>query len=64
MAFERLNLKKNDLLDEAVFKKIDDSFDKVYNDFYDDKSTGGSLVEYFNTFDVTAVREFSATFAG
>lgn len=29
MAYERLNLKQDDLLDEAVFKKIDDNFDKV-----------------------------------
>ena len=64
MAYERLNLKKDDLLDEAVFKHYDDSFERVYEDFYDDKVTGGDFVEYFNTFDVATVREFSATFAG
>lgn len=29
MAYERLNLKKDDLLDEAVFKHIDDSFEDL-----------------------------------
>ena len=32
MAYERLNLKKNDLLDEAVFKHIDDAFEALYNE--------------------------------
>lgn len=65
MAYERLNLKNDESVwDETHVKHIDDSFEKIYDDFYDDKNTGGGLVEYFNTFDATSVREFSATFAG
>lgn len=66
MAYNRLDqkYKAGQVWDEAAISHIDNSFDKVYNDFYDDKSTGGELVEYFNTFDATSVREFSATFAG
>ena len=35
--YERLNLKTDDLLNEEVFKRIDDSFERVYEDFYDVK---------------------------
>lgn len=34
MAYERLNLKQDDLLDEAVFKHIDDSIETIHNDLY------------------------------
>lgn len=53
MAFEKLNLKKDDLLDEAVFKKIDDNFESINNtantiftDLYDEKiDTEYELIE-------------------
>ena len=66
MAYNRLDqkYKAGQVWDEAAISHIDNSFDKVYNDFYDDKTTGGELVEYFNTIDVASKREFSATFAG
>ena len=39
MAYERLNLKKDDLLDESVFKRIDDGIEGIYNDLYSVKTT-------------------------
>ena len=64
MPYERLNLRTDDLIDEAVFVHIDDSFEQIYTDLYDSKVGGGSLVEYFNTYNVTSTRTFTATFAG
>ena len=66
MAYERLDkkYKAGQVWDEAAISHIDDGFDRVYSDLYNDKSTGGALVEYFNTFDVTSMRQFTATFAG
>lgn len=37
MAYERLDLVTGDELNEAVFKHIDDSFERVYGDLYDTK---------------------------
>ena len=64
MAYERLNLKTDDLLDESVFEHIDDNFERVYDDLYDDKTTGGELVEYFNTFSASTGISYSSTYAG
>lgn len=38
MAYERLDLQTGDELNEAVFKHIDDSFERVYDDLYDTKT--------------------------
>ena len=66
MAYERLNLKQNDLIDEEVFKKIDDGIEIIHNDLYDNKTTGGELVEYFNTWSspTSGGISYSTTFAG
>lgn len=37
MAYERLDLKTGDELNEAVFKHIDDSIERIYDDLYDIK---------------------------
>lgn len=37
MSYTRLNLKQDDLLDENVFKRIDDGIERLYTDLYDDK---------------------------
>lgn len=37
MAYERLNLKTGDELNEDVFKRIDDAIERVYEDLYDEK---------------------------
>lgn len=38
MAYERLDLKTGDELNEGVFKRIDDSFERIYDDLYDIKT--------------------------
>lgn len=38
MAYEKLNAKTGDELNEAFFKKIDDNFERIYDDLYDTKT--------------------------
>lgn len=39
MAYERLDLKTGDELNEDVFKRIDDGIENLYNDLYSIKTT-------------------------
>lgn len=66
MAYNRLDqkYKAGQVWDEAAISHIDNSFERIYDDLYDDKTTGGTLVEYFNTFSASTAISYSATFAG
>lgn len=44
MAYERLNLKTGDELNEEVFKRIDDGIEGLYNDFYNKKITTETIL--------------------
>lgn len=80
MAYNRLDTKykAGQVWDEAAISHIDDNFEnisnnltetdsdieKLYSDLYDKKTTGGELVDYFNTWTASIGISYSATFAG
>lgn len=56
MPYSRISLVNGDLIDEAVFEKIDNSFDRLYTDIYDKKTYSNWELVSSTTSDLLKVK--------